>query len=97
MRDSRLDLGRYITNPFNRRGDITKRLDFDDLFTSKAATGEYPFNPSRFESGDLTKKPMSQKLTQNPVLNFTPNTPFFDDNEKEPKDETNESDEETEV
>ena len=56
MRDSRLDLGRYITNPFNRRGDITKRLDFDDLFTSKAATGEYPFNPSRFESGDLTKK-----------------------------------------
>ena len=27
MRDSRLDLGRYITNPFNRRGDITKRLD----------------------------------------------------------------------
>ena len=82
MRDSRLDLGRYITNPFNRRGDITKRLDFDDLFTSKAATGEYPFNPSRFESGDLTKKAMSQKLTQNPGLNFTPNTPFFDDNEK---------------
>ena len=82
MRDSRLDLGRYITNPFNRRGDITKRLDFDDLFTARAATGEYPFNPSRFESGDLTKKAMSQKLTQNPGLNFTPNTPFFDDNEK---------------
>ena len=46
MRDSRLDLGRYITNPFNRRGDITKRLDFDDLFTTRAVTGEYPFNPS---------------------------------------------------
>jgi hypothetical protein len=53
MRDSRLDLGRYITNPFNRRGDITKRLDFDDLFTARAATGEYPFNPSRFETKDF--------------------------------------------
>ena len=82
MRDSRLDLGRYITNPFNRRGDITKRLDFDDLFTTRAATGEYPFNPSRFESKDLTKRAMSQKLTQNPGLNYTPNTPFFDNNEQ---------------
>ena len=82
MRDARLDLGRYITNPFNRRGDITKRLDFDDLFTSKSAAGEYPFNPSRFESKDLTKSAMSRKLTQNPGLNFTPNTPFFDDNDK---------------
>ena len=82
MRDSRLDLGRYITNPFNRRGDITKRLDFDDLFKSKAATVEYPFNPSRFESKDLTKRAMSQKLTQNPGLNYAPNTPFFDNNEK---------------
>tara|TARA_R100000654_G_C2677407_1_gene126837 strand:+ start:31 stop:699 length:669 start_codon:yes stop_codon:yes gene_type:complete len=80
VRDARLDLGRYITNPFNRRGEITKRLDFDDLFTSKAATGEYPFNPSRFESEDLTKHAMSRKLTQNPGLNFAPNTPFFDDN-----------------
>ena len=82
MRDSRLDLGRYITNPFNRRGDITKRLDFDDLFTSKAATGEYPFNPSRFETKDLLKRAMTKKLTQNPGLNFAPNTPFFDDNDK---------------
>ena len=82
MKDSRLDLGRYITNPFNRRGEITKRLDFDDLFTSKSETGDYPFNPSRFEAGDLTKKAMSQKLTQNPGLNFTPNTPFFDDNQE---------------
>ena len=82
MRDSRLDLGRYITNPFNRRGDITKRLDFDDLFTAKSARGEYPFNPSRFETKDLTKRAMTRKLTQNPGLNFTPNTPFFDDNEQ---------------
>jgi len=82
MRDARLDLGRYITNPFNRRGDITKRLDFDDLFTSKAATGDYPFNPSRFEAKDLLKRAMTKKLTQNPGLNFTPNTPFFDDNNK---------------
>jgi hypothetical protein len=80
MRDARLDLGRYITNPFNKRGDITKRLDFDDLFTSKAAMGDYPFNPSRFETKDLLKRAMTKKLTQNPGLNFTPNTPFFDDN-----------------
>ena len=38
MKDSRLDLGRYITNPFNKRGDVTKRLDFDDLFTTKSET-----------------------------------------------------------
>jgi len=82
MKDSRLDLGRYITNPFNRRGEITKRLDFDDLFTSKAASGDYPFNPSRFESKDLTRKAMSQKLVQNPGLNYAPNTPFFDNNEE---------------
>ena len=80
MRDSRLDLGRYITNPFNRRGDITKRLDFDDLFSAKAAEGEYPFNPSRFEAKDLTKRSMTRKLTENPGLNYAPNTPFFDDN-----------------
>ena len=82
MRDSRLDLGRYITNPFNRRGDITKRLDFDDLFTAKAAQGEYPFNPSRFEAKDLTKRAMTRKMVENPGLNFAPNTPFFDNNEK---------------
>ena len=80
MRDARLDLGRYITNPFNRRGDITKRLDFDDLFSAKAAEGEYPFNPSRFEAKDLTKRSMTRKLTENPGLNYAPNTPFFDDN-----------------
>ena len=34
-RDARLDLGRYIQNPFNRRGEVSKRLDFDDLFKSK--------------------------------------------------------------
>jgi hypothetical protein len=32
--DARLDLGRYIRNPFNRQGQITKRLDFDELFRS---------------------------------------------------------------
>ena len=82
MKDSRLDLGRYITNPFNKRGGITKRLDFDDLFKSKAEYGEYPFNPSRFQTRDLLKRAMTKKLTQNPGLNFTPNTPFFDDNKK---------------
>ena len=29
-KDHRLDLGRYITNPFNNRGRIGKRLDFGD-------------------------------------------------------------------
>jgi hypothetical protein len=44
-KDARLDLGRYITNPFNRRGQIGKRLDFDDLFRAKPETGEYPGTP----------------------------------------------------
>jgi|TARA_R100000231_G_scaffold122295_1_gene92455 hypothetical protein len=82
VRDARLDLGRYITNPFNRRGEVTKRLDFDDLFTTESSSGEYPFNPSRFEAKDLTKRAMTRKLNENPGLNFTPNTPFFDDNQQ---------------
>ena len=42
MKDHRLDLGRYVRNPFNRQGDIKKRLDFDDLFGSRATSGDYP-------------------------------------------------------
>ncbi len=78
--DARLDLGRYVQNPFNRRGEISKRLDFDDLFRAKPTSGDYPWNPSRFNEQDLIKRSMSRKVTLNPDLNFVGNTPFFDDN-----------------
>lgn len=80
-KDARLDLGRYIRNPFNRQGEIPKRLDFDELFRSKPSTGDYPWNPSRFTSQDLTKRAMTRKTTLNPSLNFVGNSPFFDGNE----------------
>lgn len=78
--DARLDLGRYIQNPFNRRGEISKRLDFDDLFRAKPTSGDYPWNPSRFNTRDLLKRSMARKVTLNPDLNFVSNTPFFDGN-----------------
>lgn len=78
--DARLDLGRYIQNPFDKKGQIGKRLDFADLFRSKPETGAYPWNPSRFTQEDLVKRMMTRKITYNPDLNFAPNTPFFDDN-----------------
>jgi hypothetical protein len=81
VKDARLDLGRYIQNPFNRRGEIAKRLDFDDLFRAKPETGDYPWNPSRFDERDLLKRSMTRKVTLNPDLNFVGNTPFFDDND----------------
>jgi len=81
MKDHRLDLGRYIRNPFDRSGDIKKRLDFDDLFRSKATSGDYPWNPSRFTSQDLLKRSQTRKTKLNPDLNFVGNSPFFDNNE----------------
>jgi len=81
VKDARLDLGRYVQNPFNRRGEIAKRLDFDDLFRAKPETGDYPWNPSRFNERDLLKRSMTRKVTLNPDLNFVGNTPFFDDND----------------
>lgn len=81
MKDQRLDLGRYITNPFNSRGEIKRQLDFDDLFRSRATTGQFPWNPSRFNETDLLKRVMTRKRQLNPDLNFVPNTPFFDNNE----------------
>ena len=80
--DPRLDLGRYVQNPFDKKGQIGKRLDFADLFRSKPETGAYPWNPSRFTQEDLLKRMMTRKITYNPDLNFAPNTPFFDDNSK---------------
>ena len=81
-KDARLDLGRYIQNPFNRQGQIGKRVDFDDSFRSKPDTGAYPWNPSRFNSEDLLKRGMTRKTTLNPDLNFVGNSPFFDSNEE---------------
>lgn len=81
-KDARLELGRYITNPFNKKGDITRRLDFNDLFRAKPDTGDYPWNPSRFTEGDLLKRAMTRKLVENPTLDYVPNAPFFDNNEK---------------
>jgi hypothetical protein len=80
VKDARLDLGRYVQNPFDKKGQIGKRLDFADLFRSKPETGAYPWNPSRFNQEDLLKRMMTRKITYNPDLNFAPNTPFFDDN-----------------
>lgn len=81
-KDARLELGRYITNPFNEKGTITKKLDFNELFRAKPETGEYPWNPSRFTDQDLLKRAMTKKLVQNPVLNFVSNAPFFDKNKE---------------
>ena len=79
--DARLDLGRYVQNPFNRQGQVSKKLDFHDLFASKPSTGEYPWNPSRFSERDLMKRMMTRKETLNPSLNFLGNAPFFDGNQ----------------
>ena len=76
-KDDRLDLGRYIQNPFNRRGQIAKRLNFDDLFRSEPESGQYPWNPSRFGQQDLMRRAMTRKMTLNPELEFVGNTPFF--------------------
>lgn len=80
-KDHRLDLGRYITNPFNVNGKLRANLDFDELFRARPDTGEYPWNPSRFKEGDLVKRMMTRKRTLNPDLNFVSNSPFFDNNE----------------
>ena len=79
MKDHRLDLGRYISNPFNSRGEVGKRLDFNDLFKAKSFQGQYPWNPSRFDAADLRKRQQTKKLTQNPDLNFVGNSPYFTD------------------
>ena len=78
MKDHRLELGRYMRNPFNEKGKIAKKLDFHDLFESKPQDGQYPWNPSRFDFRDLLKRAQSKKMTLNPDLNFVGNTPFFD-------------------
>lgn len=81
-KDARLDLGRYIQNPFDTNGRAAHRLDFGDLFRAKPETGEAPWTVSRFTERDLLKRFMTRQLTLNPTLSFTPNTPFFDGNKE---------------
>jgi hypothetical protein len=81
-KDARLDLGRYITNPFNRGNYDHKQLSFDDLFRTKASSNRAPWTPSRFTEEDLLNRVKTKQLTLNADLNFISNSPFFDNNEK---------------
>ena len=86
-RDNRLELGRYLTNPFNEGGRIVRQLNFNDLFASKPSTGAPPWTPSRFKAEHLTNALQTRKATLNPRLRFVGNSPFFDDeNQLDPKD-----------
>ena len=86
-KDHRLELGRYLNNPFNDGGRIASKLNFRDLFESKPATGAPPWTPSRFKAEHLTNALQTRKATLNPRLRFVGNSPFFDDeNQLDPKD-----------
>jgi len=87
VKDARLELGRYLTNPFNESGRTVRQLNFNDLFASKPATGAPPWTPSRFKAEHLTNALQTRKATLNPRLRFVGNSPFFDDeNQLDPKD-----------
>jgi len=88
-KDDRLELGRYLNNPFNgnSQGRMVKQLNFRTLFESKPATGAPPWTPSRFKAEHLTNALQTKKATLNPRLRFVGNSPFFDDeNQLDPKD-----------
>ena len=86
-KDDRLELGRYLNNPFNDGVRIASKLNFRDLFESKPATGAPPWTPSRFKAEHLTNALQTKKATLNPRLRFVGNSPFFDDeNQLDPKD-----------
>jgi hypothetical protein len=86
-KDHRLELGRYLNNPFNDGVRIASKLNFRDLFESKPATGAPPWTPSRFKAEHLTNALQTRKATLNPRLRFVGNSPFFDDeNQLDPKD-----------
>jgi hypothetical protein len=86
-KDDRLELGRYLTNPFNEGGRVSRKLNFNDLFASKPSTGAPPWTPSRFKAEHLTNALQTKKATLNPRLRFVGNSPFFDDeNQLDPKD-----------
>ena len=78
-KDHRLNLGRYVSNPFNEAGQQYKKLNFNELFGSRSTGGEYPWNPSRFDKQDLTRRMKTRKVTLNPELGHVGNTPFFDE------------------
>lgn len=86
MKDARLELGRYISNPFDKKGRIPSQLSFRELFRDKYATehGGSPWVPSRYTFEDLTKAVQNRKITHNPRLNYVPNSPFWDENNELP-------------
>jgi hypothetical protein len=88
MKDQRLELNRYISNPFDNKGRIASQLNFRELFRNKydTETGGSPWAPSRYTSEDLLKSIQNRKVTLNPRLNFVPNSPFWDtDNQLPPE------------
>jgi hypothetical protein len=88
MKDQRLELNRYISNPFDNKGRIASQLNFRELFRNKydTETGGSPWVPSRYTSEDLLKSIQNRKVTLNPRLNFVPNSPFWDtDNQLPPE------------
>jgi hypothetical protein len=89
MKDSRLDLGRYISNPFDNKGRIGSQLNFRELFRNKydTETGGSPWVPSRFTSEDLIKSIQTRKVNLNPRLNFVPNSPFWDEDNQLPSEQ----------
>lgn len=68
-KDHRLNLGRYITSPFETK----VKLNFHQLFAAKPEVGDAPWVPSRLSSGDLLNKLQTRKLKLNPNLNFVGN------------------------
>ena len=87
MKDARLELGRYIANPFDNKGRIPSQLSFRELFRDKYATehGGSPWVPSRYTFEDLTKAVQNRKVIHNPRLNYVPNSPFWDENNELPE------------
>jgi hypothetical protein len=86
-KDDRLELGRYLNNPFNESGRAVRKLKFNELFAPKPSTGAPPWTPSRFKAEHLTNALQTRKATLNPRLRFVGNSPFFDDeNQLDPKD-----------
>lgn len=64
-RDARLDLDRYFGNEFNRR----TKLNFNDLFDSSPGGGQFPWEPSRFNSEKLLNYAEARKRNLNKRLN----------------------------
>jgi hypothetical protein len=89
MKDQRLELNRYISNPFDNKGRIASQLNFRELFRNKydTETGGSPWVPSRFTSEDLLKSIQNRKVSLNPRLNFVPNSPFWDTENQLPPEE----------